>query len=119
MPWCKTRRTILSKKRRTMMHVEHLWHAIAAATDRTSVFRRVDDTHPLALYAGIDPEGKRVLMLVTKQPPPPLPPPGVVHVVCNQRESGEFAIILQLGRPEFDEVFGRLCQDLVDATRTA
>ena len=42
-----------------------------------------------------------------------------MHFVFNQREHGEFAIILQLGRPEFDEVFGRLCQDLVDATRAA
>ena len=84
-----------------------------------SVFRRVDETHPLSLYAGIDHDGRRVLMLVTANVPPQLPPPGIVHVVCNQRENGEFAIILQLGRPEFDEVFGRLCQDLVDATRTA
>jgi hypothetical protein len=38
-------------------------------------------------------------------------------VACNQREDGESAIILKLARREFDEVFGRLCQDLVDATR--
>lgn len=102
-----------------MTRVDELWEAIAATTDRTSIFRRVDETHPLSLYAGIDHDGRRVLMLVTAQAPPQLPPPGIVHVVCNQRENGEFAIILQLGRPEFDEVFGRLCQDLVDATRTA
>ena len=102
-----------------MTRVDELWNAIAATTDRTGVFRRVDETHPLSLYAGIDHDGRRVLMLVTSNVPPQLPPPGIVHVVCNQRENGEFAIILQLGRPEFDEVFGRLCQDLVDATRTA
>ena len=102
-----------------MTRVDELWEAIAATTDRTSIFRRVDETHPLSLYAGIDHDGRRGLMLVTAQTPPQLPPPGIVHVVCNQRENGEFAIILQLGRPEFDEVFGRLCQDLVDATRTA
>jgi hypothetical protein len=102
-----------------MTRVDELWNTIAATTDRTNVFRRVDETHPLSLYAGIDHDGRRVLMLVTAQAPPQLPPPGIVHVVCNQRENGEFAMILQLGRPEFDEVFGRLCQDLVDATRTA
>jgi hypothetical protein len=100
-----------------MKRVDDIWSAIAATTDRTSVFRRVDETHPLPLYAGIDHDGHRVLMLVTAQVPSQVPPPGIVHVVCNQREDGDFAIILRLGRPEFDEVFGRLCQDLVDATR--
>lgn len=102
-----------------MTQVEEIWHAIATTTDRPRVFRRVDETHPLSLYAGIDHDGKRVLLLVTEHAPPALPPPGVVHVVCNQRENGEYAIILELGRPDFDEVFGRLCQDLVDATRNA
>ena len=31
----------------------------------------------------------------------------------------EWAIILQLARPEFDEIFGRLCQDLIDSSRNA
>lgn len=102
-----------------MTRVEEIWQDIASTTDRARIFRRVDETHPLSLYAGIDHEGKRVLLLVTKEPPPTLPSPGVVNIICNQRESGEYAIILELGRPDFDEVFGRLCQDLVDATRNA
>ena len=50
-----------------MTRVDELWDAIAATTDRTSVFRRVDETHPLSLYAGIDHDGRRVLMLVTSK----------------------------------------------------
>jgi hypothetical protein len=71
------------------------------------------------LYAGIDHQSKRVLMLIAHEAPVTLPPPGVVEVICNQRGDKDFAIIIQLARQEFDELFGRLCQDLVDATREA
>ena len=58
-------------------------------------------------------------MLVTAKSPESLPPPGVVEITCNQRTDQEYAIILQLARQEYDEIFGRLCQDLVDATSDA
>jgi len=102
-----------------MTRVEELWREIATQSSRTALFRRVDDTHPLDLYAGIDHQGKRVLLLVTKDAPPGLPPPGIVEVACNQRGDAEWAIIVQLARPDFDELFGRLCQDLIDSTRGA
>lgn len=100
-----------------MTRVEQLWQDISTQAGRPGLFQRVDEDHPLDLYAGIDYQGKRVLMLVTEIAPPSLPPPGVVEMACNQRTDQEFAVIFQLARPEYDEIFGRLCQDLVDATR--
>lgn len=100
-----------------MTRVEQLWQEISSQSGHLGLFQRVDESHPLDLYAGIDYQGKRVLMLVTDTAPPSLPPPGVVEIACNQRTDQEFAIIFQLARPEYDEIFGRLCQDLVDATR--
>lgn len=100
-----------------MTRVEELWREIATQSSRTGLFRRVDERHPLDLYAGIDHQGKRVLLLVTQNTPPILPPPGIVEVACNQRDDQEWAIIVQLARPDFDELFGRLCQDLIDSTR--
>ena len=91
-----------------MTRVDELWREIAAQSSRTGLFRRIDETHPLDLYAGIDHQGKRVLLLVTKGTPPVLPPPGIVEVACNQRDDQEWAIIVQLARPDFDELFGRL-----------
>lgn len=102
-----------------MTRVDELWREIGAQTSRTGLFRRVDETHPLDLYAGIDHQGKRVLLLVVRDAPPNLPPPGIVEVACNQRGDSEWAIIVQLARPDFDELFGRLCQDLIDSTRDA
>jgi hypothetical protein len=102
-----------------MTRVEQLWQEISSQSGRPGLFQRVDEDHPLDLYAGVDYQGKRVLMLVTEKAPPSLPPAGVVEITCNQRADREFAIILQLARQEYDEIFGRLCQDLVDATRDA
>jgi hypothetical protein len=100
-----------------MTRIEQLWQEVATQSSRAGLFRRVDDTHPLDLYAGIDHQGKRVLLLVAKEMPLGLPAPGIVEVACNQRSDAEWAIIVQLARPDFDELFGRLCQDLVDNTR--
>lgn len=94
-----------------------MWREIATQSSRTGLFRRVDDTHPLDLYAGIDHQGNRVLLLVARDPPPSLPSPGIVEVTCNQRGDAEWAIIVQLARQDFVEIFGRLCQDLIDSTR--
>ncbi len=102
-----------------MTLVEKIWRDISEVSERPGIFRRIDDTHPLDIYAGLDLHSKRVLMLITAEPSPPLPPPGIVQVSCNQRANGEFATVVQLVRPEYDELFGRLCQDLVDSTRGA
>lgn len=102
-----------------MTRVDELWREIGTQTNRAGLFRRVDESHPLDLYAGIDHQGKRVLLLVVRDAPPNLPPPGIVEVACNQRGDTEWAIIVQLARPDFDELFGRLCQDLIDSTRNA
>lgn len=104
---------------RTMTRIDQIWKEIKNQSGGAGLFRRVDETHPLDLYAGIDYHGKQVLMLVAHEAPTTLPPPGIVEVTCNQRGDNEFAIVLQLLRQEFEELFGRLCQDLVDATRVA
>lgn len=99
--------------------IEEVWAAVAAQTTEHRVFRRVDENHPLDLYAGINQEGHRVLLLVTNREPPSVPVPGAVEVIVTQREDGAWAVIVQLARPELAELFGRLCQDLVETTRSS
>lgn len=102
-----------------MTRVEEIWREVGAQNTKAGLFRRIDESHPLDLYVGIDQQGKQVLLLVVHGGPPTIPPPGIVEVACNQRGDAEWAIVLQLARPEFDEIFGRLCQDLIDSTRDA
>ena len=102
-----------------MTPIEELWATIATQPAASGSFRLVDESHPLDLYAGLDPDNRRSLMLVTQHPPEQIPPTGAVQVSVNQRSDGEFAVLFRLARAELNELFGRLCQDLIDATRTS
>jgi hypothetical protein len=100
-----------------MTLIEDLWLRILERPGSAGTFRLFDDAHPLDLYAGVDLEGRRVLMLVTDQPPPELPTDGVIEVGLTQRNDGRFNLVFRLGRPEYQEIFAQLCQDLVEASR--
>lgn len=102
-----------------MTSIDDLWSKIAGEPTATGVFRLFDDSHPLDLFAGIDPEGRRVLMLIVDEAPAELPSAGAIDVSLNRRTDGRFSLIFRLARPEFHELFGRLCQDLVDTSRTS
>ena len=76
-----------------MNSVEELWSKIADEETPAGAFRLYDETHPLDLFVGIDPEGRRVLMLVVDQVPQELPAAGVIEVTLNQRNDGSHARI--------------------------
>lgn len=102
-----------------MNSIEELWSKISEQPTPAGAFRLFDDSHPLDLFAGIDPEGRRVLMLITDEAPQDLPAPGVIEVTLSQRGDGRFSLVFRLARSEFHELFGRLCQDLVETSRVS
>ena len=102
-----------------MTSIEDLWSELAVRPDHAGTFRRYDASHPLDLFAGFDLEGNRLLMLVTPIAPSELPEAGVIDVSVNLRNDGRFNLLFRLGRLEYLELFGRLCQDLIDTSRSA
>ena len=102
-----------------MNSIEELWSKISEQPTPAGAFRLFDDSYPLDLFAGIDPEGRRVLMLITDEAPQELPAPGVIEVTLSQRGDGRFSLVFRLARSEFHELFGRLCQDLVETSRAS
>jgi hypothetical protein len=102
-----------------MNSIEEVWSKIADEDTPAGAFRLYDASHPLDLFVGIDPEGRRVLMLVVDQAPEEMPSPGVIELALNQRNDGQFNLLFRLARPEFHELFGRLCQDLAETSRTS
>lgn len=101
-----------------MRPIEELWAAISLESAAASTFRLLEG-HPLDLWAGLDLDGRGVLMLVTNGAPEELPSPVVIEVTLTERTDARFGLIFRLARPEFHELFGRLCQDLVEATQTS
>lgn len=102
-----------------MTSIEELWVRIGKEATIAGAFRRFDDGGSLDLYAGVDPNGRHVLMLLLDDVPAELPTSGIVEVTLNQRADGKYALLLRLDRPEFHELFAQLCQDLIDTARAS
>jgi hypothetical protein len=82
------------------------------------LYLRVDDLHPLDLYAGLDADGARMLVLLTDEEPLALAKRfQAFEVTSHQRGDGRWGLSVRLRRSEFGGVFAHLCQDLVDASR--
>lgn len=103
--------------------LEDLWRELAAQElaihERGPVYLRVDDQHPLDLYAGLDPDGAQLLVLLTNSEPSVLTKRfQAFDVTSHHRQDGRWALNVRLRRQEFSRIFAHLCQDLVGASRT-
>jgi hypothetical protein len=99
------------------MEVKSLWSELLTMHDRP-VYRRVDEVHPLDLYAGIETGDERVLMLVTDSEPSPSPLFEAIEVRHSLRGDGRWVLLFRLKKPDLIVPFSGLCQDLIDSTRS-
>lgn len=99
------------------MEVKSLWSELLTMRDRP-VYRRVDEVHPLDLYAGIETGDERVLMLVTDAEPPPSPLFEAIEVRHSLRSDGRWVLLFRLKKEDLVVPFSGLCQDLIDSTRS-
>jgi hypothetical protein len=96
--------------------IEVLWEDLRQNNERP-VFRRIDETHSLDLYAGIDSGDARILMLIAPEEPPPPAAYDAIIVTSRRRTDGMWVLVIELKAKDLAVPFARLCQDLVDATR--
>lgn len=99
-----------------MTSIEQLWDALEREGQPGGA-RRVDETHPCDLYAGLDGSGRRGLILITSEEPPTPPVFESVEVVASLRHDHRWSVALWLDVPTLLAPYARLCQDLIDATR--
>lgn len=105
-----------------MTRIESLWQEIRkeAAGSRISEgeFRlvRVDSQHPFEIYAGVDGAGSVMLAVGVRARPPVMDADtGALNYIRTQRAGGTWIMALRLAGSDLEQVFGRLCQDLIDA----
>ena len=105
--------------------IEEIWDAELALADEQPIepnsFRltRLDEQHAHDLYAGVDDALRPVLGLGVHQRPPAIAlESDAFDYFRRQRADGSWLLVLRLQRPGLESVFGRLCQDLADASRT-
>lgn len=98
-----------------MTQLESLWELLSREHERP-VFRRINDVHPLDLYAGVELGEERVLMLVSQTEPPNPPEFEAIQVIKSFRGDGRWILAMRLRRPDLLTPFSRLCGDLIEST---
>ena len=97
--------------------IEELWRSLEHAAPAT-VHRRVDATHPLELYAELEPPGTPGLILFCPGEPPHSRPLRSVRIDRGTRPDGRYWLRLSLESPDLRPVFAALCRDIIVYTRT-
>lgn len=105
-----------------MTKIEEIWQDLGRKTadcpiDATG-FRllRIDPDSPLDIFAGMDGSACAIIAIGTSKRPPSVAMDTTAFDYFRQkRADGSWLMVLRLQRRGLEGVFGRLCQDLVDA----
>ncbi|MBB5371637.1 MULTISPECIES: PD-(D/E)XK motif protein [unclassified Janthinobacterium] len=105
-----------------MTKIEDIWRAIrdeaitSPSNDNGWKLVRLDPDHPFDIYAAIDGSGLAMLAFGLSALPPSIDgDTDALDYVRFQRSAGRWLMGLRLAGQGLESVFGRLCQDLVDA----
>ena len=99
-----------------MSRCEELWDDLSRHVERP-IFRRIDESHPADLYAGLDDAGRLELMLLCDSAISEVPSFAALKVSQNLREDGRFALVVRLEQSELKAAFSRVCDDLSESLR--
>lgn len=81
-------------------------------------FIRIDAEHPMDWYIGFENFNQKSLLLVSEFEPSTVDSSKSIIVSIRQRADGKWALSFRLIRSEQEEVFIRLCCDLIEASRS-
>jgi len=107
----------------TATRIESVWQSIRKEEKITTLgdghfhLQRLDPESRFNIYAGLDSAGNVLIALdVDTRPPDINLKTGALDYFRQQRTGGSWLMALRLVGENLDHVFGRLCQDLIDAT---
>lgn len=80
-------------------------------------YHRVDGTHPLDLYIGVDEHLRWSLMLITDSEPPAVTPSRMISSQKRQRTDGRWTLTLSLTDNAYKDIFLLFCGDIIDSSR--
>lgn len=78
---------------------------------------RIDAHHPLEWHIGFEDTNQRSLLLVTANEPSHVESSKSILVSFAKRADGKWALVFKLIREEQEEVYIRLCHDLIESSR--
>jgi hypothetical protein len=80
-------------------------------------YQRVDATHPLNLYLGIDFDGRETIALITEKRPNTILPSKSIDVSILQRNDNKWSLGFHLKEKDKQQIFYLLCDDMVESSR--
>ena len=80
-------------------------------------YHRVDGTHPLNLYIGLDEKSRWSLLLISDTEPPTLESSKMISAQKRRRPDSKWALSLSLVDDAYKEMFLLFCGDIIDSSR--
>lgn len=99
------------------MRIEERWSKLIPAEDKP-IFQLLDATHPLRFYIGKEMSGELLFLLVAADQPPLIRNMRAVSIRSFERPDGDWSLLFRLDQNELANIFGLLCEDLFNATRS-
>lgn len=99
-----------------MIPIEDIWQSLRSSSPGPLV-RRIDETHPLDLYAEYEHPDRPGLVLICPEEPPRARGLKAVRIDHGDRADGRWWVRLSLMTPDLSAVFRELCRDIVTFTR--
>lgn len=97
--------------------IEQLWQSLEGE-GHAALFRRVDESHPLELYAELEQPNRPGLVLFCNQKPPEARSLLALRIDQGHRPDGRWWLRLSLHAPVLQPVFAGLCRDIIAFTRS-
>jgi hypothetical protein len=94
------------------MRIEALWKEIGESKDLPA-FRRINNSHPLDIYLGVDADTRPILLLVSKQLAPGIGKFQAISLHRLKRDDGLWSYTFTLDDTKLLALFALLCEDLV------
>ncbi len=80
-------------------------------------YHRVDGTHPLNLYIGLDEKSRWSLLLISDTEPPTLESSKMISAQKRRRPDSKWTLSLSLVDDAYKEMFLLFCGDIIDSSR--
>jgi hypothetical protein len=100
-----------------MLSSEQLYQKWNNLSYHLNGFVRIDSDHPLDWHIGYENIDQKSLLLVSNVEPPNVSSSKSIQVTEGKRVDGKWAIVFKLIRGEQEDVFLRLCLDLIESSR--
>ena len=81
------------------------------------VYQRVDASHPLNIYVGVDEQAQWTMLLICDDRPANLVSSRMIHVKTGKRQDGRWTVSFSLIQHAYSDMFVLFCADVIDSSR--